>query len=263
MRQIKTKVYFFLILFLLSVAVYGQKFTIGVSGGPMVNWAGFGEKTQKDTFSTAATFGFNAGFQIGFPLKNRFQLMLEGGYASKARAILFNRKRWENHTRFNMAEGSMLLRKTFDFHLGKNVPATWFFDVGPEIDYIINARGRVIVNDGKPNRYTVVYGGEYDYSFDKMFYENANRFLFGLVLGIGFKAPLHRNQFLATQIRFTSGHTFLGTRKSDSIINLRGFQDTLITNIKAVSLSFAYNLDFDVQRSRKGKSTIDRKRGKN
>jgi hypothetical protein len=255
---------FVTVTFLCASTVCGQKFTIGLKGGVAVNWAGFGDKIQKDTFSTRPSFGYSGGFQIGFPLKKDFQLMLEGGYVRKIRTITFDRDRWVNSTVFNMAEGNMLLRKTYRFYLEKNIPSEWFFEVGPEINYVINANGKIVVNDGLPNKYKVVYEKEPDYSFDHMFYENGNRWLFGLALGVGFKAPLRRNQFITTQLRFTSGHTFLGKKNSSSTINIFGFEDTLITNNKSVSVSAAYTLDFDVQQSRKGKSTLQKKikRGK-
>jgi hypothetical protein len=264
MRQIGTHFYIFIVVFASSCfSSYGQKFTIGLKGGAIMNWAGFGEKEQKDTFSTKPTFGYTGGFQIGFPLKKDFQLMLEGGYSRKGRILTFDRGRWVNRTAFNMAEANMLLRRTYRFYLEKNIPSEWFFEVGPEVNYVINAKGRVVVNEGRPNKYDVVYEQDPDLSFNRMFYKDANRWLFGLVLGVGFKAPLRKNQFLTTQIRFISGHTFLGKKKSSSTINMFGFDDTLFTNIKALNVSLAYTLDFDVQQSRKGKSTLDKKIKKN
>jgi hypothetical protein len=260
MRQIALHFFTFAIVFVLSVSITSaQKFTIGVKGGVSLNWAGFGDKVQKDTFSASPSFGYMGGFQIGFPLKRDFQLMIEGGYSRKSRTLTFDRDRWVNRTAFNMAEGNMLLRKTYRFYLEKNVPSVWFFEIGPEINYVINAHGRIVVNDGIPNKYKVIYQGEPDYTFDHMFYKDGNRWLFGLVLGVGFKAPLRNNKFITTQFRFTSGHTFLGKKGSKSEINIFGFEDTLITNIKSISVSAAYTLDFDVQQSRKGKSTLQKK----
>lgn len=240
-----------------------QKYSIGIKAGVSAHWAGFGEKEQKDTFSTAIAPGYSAGFQIGFPLKKDFRVMLEGAYAQKKRTLTFEDGRWKNHTTFNIAEANMLLRKTYRFNLGKNVPSEWFFELGPEVNYLINANGKIVVNNGVPHPYEVMFEKEPDYSFDRMFYKNANRWLFGLVLGVGFKAPLRNHHHLTTQLRFVSGHTFLGKKNSSSTINLFGFEDTLITNLKTVSLSLAYTLEFDTQQSRKGKSTLDKKMKKN
>lgn len=224
-----------------------------------MNWAGFAEKEQKDTFSTRPSFGYNGGFQIGFPLKKGFQLMLEGGFARKGRILTYDDGLWANRTVFNMAEGIMLLRKTYNFYLRENVPSQWFFEVGPDINYVITANGDITYNGGRPYTYKVVYDETPNSEFNQMFYTNANRWLFGLTLGVGFKAPLKNNRHLTTQLRFISGHTYLGKRDGKAVLNLWNFNDTLLTNIKSVSISAAYTLDFDVQQSRKGKSTLDKK----
>lgn len=260
MCQIRThlSIYIITVMVLQTPTCFSQKFSIGVKGGVLMNWAGFAEKAQKDTFSTKASFGYSGGFQIGFPLKKNFQLMLEGGFARKGRVLTYE-DGWVNRTAFNMADGNMLLRKTYNFYLRENVPSQWFFEVGPDVNYIITANGDITYNDGAPYTYKVSFGNDTNGEFNRMFYTHANRWLFGLTLGVGFKAPLKSNRHITTQLRFTSGHTYLGKRDGKAVLNLWNFHDTLLTNIKSVSISAAYTLDFDVQQSRKGKSTLDRK----
>jgi hypothetical protein len=92
-----------------------------------------------------------------------------------------------------------------------------------------------------------------------------NRWLFSLGIGVGLKVPLHQRQHLTTELRFLSGHTFLGKANStykgmESIIWDDGnMQDTMKTNLKTVNFTIAYTLDFDVIQSRKGKSTIKKR----
>jgi hypothetical protein len=244
--------------YVVTISADAQKFTVGVKVGSSFHWSNFGDKPQKDTFSTGSVYGYGAGFQIGFPLKKEYQLMIEGGYSKKGRALKFDRDRWVNRSFYNMIDGNMLLRKSYKFHIAKNVPTTWFFELGPEINYVLNGYGSVTVNNGTPYSYKIVYDKAPDQSIDKMFYSNANRWLFGLIGGVGFKAPLKNNHHIAVQLRFISGHTWIGKKKSSSTIGLFGFEDTLKTNIKTISASIAYTLDFDVQQSRKGKSTLDK-----
>ena len=239
---------------------YAQKFTVGVKAGFGLNWASFGSKPQKDTFATGSVYGYGGGFQIGFPLKKEFQVMIEGGYVKKGRALKFDRNRWVNRSFYNMIDANMLLRKSYKFHIAKNVPTSWFFELGPEINYVLNGYGSVTVNNGRPYEYKIYYDKAFDRSIDKVFYNNPNRWLFGLIGGVGFKAPLKNNHHIAIQLRFISGHTWIGKKKSSSQNGLFGYEDTLKTNIKTVSASVAYTLDFDVQQSRKGKSTLDKKR---
>jgi hypothetical protein len=194
--------------------------------------------------------------------------MAEGAFSRKGRAIKFNDKQWENRSVYHFAEATMLLRKTYKFNLEKNIPSEWFFNVGPEISYWINGKGAISAS-GPGYPYKVVFNKiDYNSGYDKMYLNNVNRWLFGLSLGAGFTAPLQRNQKISVELRFTSGHTFLGKRNSSTHINgyLTGdgnFQDTLKTNLKVISILVAYTFDFDVQQSRKGKSTLDKTIKKN
>ncbi|HEY0771585.1 MAG TPA: hypothetical protein VGD31_14770, partial [Sphingobacteriaceae bacterium] len=86
MRQEKTlfcifSIISFAILLCIGGSASAQKFSFGFRAGAGISWAGFGDKDQKDTFSTRPVFGYGAAFQVGFPLKNEFQLKLEGGYS--------------------------------------------------------------------------------------------------------------------------------------------------------------------------------------
>src|SRR5690606_38932895 len=97
-----------------------------------------------------------------------------------------------------------------------------------------------------------------------LYYNNANRMFFGLVLGAGIKAPLRNNSFISAELRFVSGHTNLGTNHYDYhprlwYASLLGYNDTLKMNLKVVSLTVAYTYDFDRIESRKGKSTLKKK----
>jgi hypothetical protein len=238
---------------------FSQKFSFGFKASGGVGWAGFGDKDQKDTFATKPILNYGAGFQIGFPLKNDFQLKLEGGYSREGRRLVFNDKLWDNRTVYNFVEAQMLLQKKFKFYLQKNVPSELFFSVGPDINYWLNSKGAIVVNKNKPGVvYDVIFEETPTADFTKMYYNDMNRWLFGLVLGVGFKAPLQRNSALSTEFRFVSGHTFLGKRNS-SYIEILGYEDTQFTNLKSINLVLTYMWELDVKEGRKGKSTLDKK----
>jgi hypothetical protein len=264
MRQKKTVFCIFLIVFLGGFFFdiergYSQKFSFGFKAYGGMGWAGFGDKQQKDTFSTRLTPTYGAGFQIGFPLKNEFQLKLEGGYSREGRRLLFNEKVWDNRTKYNFIEAQMLLQRKFKFYLRKNVPSELFFSVGPDINYWLNSKGALVVNRNKPGvKYDVIFDETPTSDFNHMYYNNVNRWLFGLVLGVGFKAPLQRNNAFSTELRFVSGHTFLGKRNS-SHIEILGYEDTQFTNLKSLNLVLTYLWEVDVKEGRKGKSTLNKK----
>jgi hypothetical protein len=258
MPEVQKSIFLCVLFFAISTEVYSQKFTLGLRAGGSANWVAFGEKIQKDTFNSKPILGYSGGFLVGFPLKKNYEFLAEGTFSRKGRRLMFNKGTWENRSIFHFAEATMLLRKHYKFYLRKNIPSEWFFNLGPEVSYLLNASGKIIVDGNKPGyAYNVVFDREPDSNYHNMYYNNINRWLFGLVLGVGMKVPLKGNQRLATELRFISGHTYLGKRKS-SYIEIPRFEDTMITNFKSINLFIAYSFDFDVQRSRKGKSTLDK-----
>jgi hypothetical protein len=243
---------------LLSFFSYGQKYSIGVKAAPIVSWPGFGDKDDKKNFSRGISLGYSAGVVVSFPLKHNFDLFVEGGVSEKKRRLRFtDGEEWTNKSTYHFIDGNLLLRKSYKFNLEKNVPSFFFFNIGPDINYWLNGSGQIYV-DGPGYNYKIIFNKPPDGNFSNMYMNDINRWLFGLTLGVGIKAPLLKGQHITTELRFVSGHTFLGHRDS-SFINILGFQDTMMTNLKCLSLNISYTLDFDVQQSRKGKSTLDKK----
>ncbi|HEY8937969.1 MAG TPA: outer membrane beta-barrel protein [Cyclobacteriaceae bacterium] len=247
--------------------IYAQKFSLGLKGGGSINWAHFGEKGDKSNFSTRLKTGYSAGAFIIFPVNKSVSFLAEGGYSKKGRKILSNENTWTNTTTYNMVDLSMYLRKSFSFHLKENIPAEWFFNVGPEINYIMNAHGNIKV-EGPGYNYTVKFSNDSIQDFRYMNYMHANRWLFGLGIGVGCRLPITSKQHVTVELRYISGHTYLGKKGTGlvttnanqgySYINILGYDDTLKTNIKTISLTVAYVFDFDIQKGRMGKSTLDK-----
>jgi hypothetical protein len=252
-------IFFSLGLSLAILPACGQQFSIGVKAGPLMSWGSFGDKDDKDEFSHKIKPGFYAAGLVFFPLKNNYSFQTEFGFSQKGRKILFNDDSWENNATYYFGDAAMMIRRSFPLNLGPNIPSQWFVNIGPHINYWISGNG------------TVKAGGSYSYNvvfeempqnpngpdFDKMYLRDVNRWLFGIDIGVGFNAPLKRNRKLSTELRFTSGHTFFGTKYSASNRTL-GFTDNLRANEKVISLTVAYVLDVNVQEGRKGKSTKDK-----
>jgi hypothetical protein len=257
-----------LIFYVLSIAPsYSQEFSLGIKGGPLITLANFGDKDDKDEFSHEPKFGYYIAGLVSFPLKKNYSFQTEFGFSQKGRKITFNENTWENDATYFFGDAAMMLRKSFPFNLGRNVPSTWFVNIGPHINYWIDGHGKV--SAGGSYEYDLVFGPmpvEPDApDFDKMYLTNVNRWLFGIDIGVGFNAPLRNNKKISTELRFTSGHTFFGAKNSAANRTL-GFTDNLRSNEKVLSLTVAYVIDVNVKDNRKGKSTkdkeVNRKQGK-
>jgi len=250
-----------LLLFLLMCcsgisASYAQKFAVGVKGGASVSFSSFGDKDDADLFTNSFKPGFFFAGLVNFPLKKQFSFQTEGGFSQRGRSIKFENDTWENSATYHFIDGSMMLRKSYPLQWAENVRGTWFFNVGPKISYWLNGKG------------TVTSGGSYNYKvkfekepenptepdFNTMYLTDVNRWLFGLDLGIGVDAPTTALQRFVFEIRFTSGHTFYGSRSS-AFNRTLGFKDNLRANEKIISFSVDYTLNRDLRDSKKGKST--------
>ena len=142
-------------------------------------------------------------------------------------------------------------------HFGKNVPGHWFLSAGPEVAYWMNSKGYFY--SYKPDiQYTVVFNQQPDGQLDKMYLNQINRWLWGIVMSAGVNAPLRGHQKIAAELRFVSGHTYLGHRKSSTFADIN-FLDTQLTNMKSLNIVITYFWDFDVKASRMGKSTLKKK----
>jgi hypothetical protein len=252
--------------------IYAQQFSLGIKGGPLLSWGRFGEKEDREKFGSKATLGYTAGALISFPLRNNSSFLIEGGYSKKGRRVKIKQNNWINNTTYSMIDLSMCLRKAYSFNLKENLRVDWFFNVGPEISYILSGKGYFEVNDIK-YKYEILFKDDsvYDARTNNpayMTYYNSNKWLIGLGVGVGFKFPIKANQHIITEIRFVSGHTYLGKRGTDlpdksdqghSFFNtLEPYDSSLQTNIKTLNISIAYLFDFDRKKSRMGKSTLDK-----
>jgi hypothetical protein len=259
---------FFLIICAICLAnnSAAQKFSMGFRAGLTANWASFSDKDQKDTFSVKPSTGFAIGALVGFPMKNNYSVIIEGGFSQKSRTIVESGEDLlKNHSSYKFVDGTLLLRKSYKFEFGKDIPADWFVEIGPEVSYWLSGKGNFSVN-GPKYPYQIEFDKAPDGDMKYLYYTDANRLFFALVLGVGFKAPLKKNTSITTELRFISGHTNLGNNHYEYPVrewyaSLLNYNDTLKMNLKVISLSVAYTYDFDRIESRKGKSTL-KKNGK-
>lgn len=268
---LKTQLFF--ICFLTVSFGYAQKFSVGIKGGAHGSWTHFSDKEDRPLFDTKTGYGFTGGILISFPLKNNFAFYAEAAYSTKKRRVLWAEGTWENRNTYDFIDLNMLLRKSFIWHLRKDLPMKWFVNIGPEVSYWLSAKGKIVTEIDTP--YDIIFNQPTDYSYQRLYYNDINRWLFSLSAGVGFEAPLRNNKRLLFELRFISGHTNFGKKVNPTLVNDRmvnqnayieilDFQDfSLRQNLKTLQFTTAYILDLDVKESRKGKSTLKKKMKKN
>ncbi|MEP2671118.1 MAG: porin family protein [Cyclobacteriaceae bacterium] len=251
-------VLFLLLNFFPTQKGWSQKFSLGVKAGPSVTLGRFRDSDLRDIYTTKPVFGYMVGGLVIFPLEKDYSFISEIGYSQKGKKVLFNDNTWTNKTTFNFIDISMALRKSYEFRLRDNIKSKIFFNIGPSIEYWLNGKG-VIEAGGPSAEYTIVFnqvaeGG----NFNTNYYNDINRWLFGINLSVGADAPITSTQRIYTELRFSLGQTNLGKKDSSSSIDILGFQDDLKMNLKTIILSVAYTFEFDLKESKMGKSTKDK-----
>jgi hypothetical protein len=201
--------------------------------------------------------GYYAAGIISFPLKKDFSAVIEGGFSRKGRKVVIDEGFGTNNSNSYFFDGVLLLRKAFKFYISEDVPADWFVNIGPHISYWISGSGKYYNQS-----YDFVFADSIntnDNGFTSMYLVDANRWLFGLDIGVGFDAPLKKTSRVLAELRFTWGHTFYGGgEESVWLSNAANFQDDLRANERILTFTVCYMWDVDLQARKKGRSTKDK-----
>jgi hypothetical protein len=249
------------IVFIFSVVlpVVAQQFSLGVKAGPLALKSVYGDKDYGETIDDEIKYGFYAAGIISFPLKKNYSCVIEGGYSRKGRNVKFGEGNNQNQATYRFVDAALLLRKSFKFYLGKDVPADWFVNVGPHISYWLGGEGTVGPVGGAGNAYTIKFTDDVDLGdFNTMFMTDANRWLFGLDIGVGMEAPITKTQRVMAELRFTWGHTYYGGASSAYYPWIEFTDTNMKANEKVLCFTLAYMFDIDLKKSKTGKSTKDK-----
>lgn len=252
-----------LALSLCSVVCSAQKFAYGVKVGGSITYTDFADKSDRDVLKSRIKGGYNFGGLISFPLKKNNSFIAEGGFSKGGRSWTHEPTGYSWTNIYSFVDMSMALRRNFQLKLFKDVPSNWFINVGPNINYWISGKGRVLAFQapgvpGRMQNFTIhlddTVGTVGTYS--KLAVSQANRWLFGINFGIGFSVSTTKFQKIVTELRLTWGQTYLGQKNSESL-NIVGTQEqlSLKCNLKTVNFSIAYVFEKDRQRSKMGRST--------
>lgn len=233
------------------------QYSLGLCGGPNISYSSYGNRDTQKHFRPGVVVGYSLGGFVKFPLRDKYSFITELSFAQKGRTTNFN-ENWNNKTVFHMIDADMALRKSFRIKVKNKLPMNIFVGAGPNIEYLLKAHGRIKVTPGGESRYDVVFNGTPDSDFSNDYYTDANRWLFGLDLRVGGDTQILRNQTIYVELRFTWGQTFVGKKNSSSYMEIIGFEDDLRFNMKTLNLVAYYSFDFDMKKSRMGKSTKDK-----
>jgi hypothetical protein len=251
-----------LLMVFLSSDLYAQKFSLGIKAGPLGMKSTYGDKDEGKLIDDKVKWGYYTAAFISFPLKDHYSCVVETGFSRKGRNVYFDNGDSKNFATYHFIDGALLLRRSFKLYLGKNIPADWFVNIGPHISYWLNGKGTLGNKDSDGTAYDIKFtkSGTGDVTdFNTVYMVDANRWLFGVDIGVGMTAPIRSTTRIMAELRFTWGHTYYGGIQTANYSSWSGFKDrNMKANEKVLSFTIAYMLDFNVQEGRKGHSTKDK-----
>jgi hypothetical protein len=234
----------------------------GFNAGGGISTVTYDRKEFRDLFDPGMKPAFKGGLSLDLPLTNTFHLYSEYNYAMRGRKVTGEETGWTLNEVHHYFEIPVLLniRKTGEIkkigpfeHIG---PFTWMLGAGPNISYFMGGSG-VLQTYAMETDYEISFGGEEgDYHY--ITFDPVNRWQWGIDIQLGLSSPLANGNEFFTSLKFTYGHTNLGSYNG-STMPLLGFSDNLAHNYKILSFSIAYLFHFDLREFYKGKSTKGQK----
>ncbi|HCW07799.1 MAG TPA: hypothetical protein DGG95_10600 [Cytophagales bacterium] len=238
-----------------SLSSAGQKFSVGMKAGVLATYTNYVD--TGDSLKSGIKPGFSFGGIVGFPMKKNYTFQVEAGYSKQGRVWKYtpNSDQWSST--YNFIDLSMALKKSFRLKIKENISSNWFFTIGPNVNYWLSGKGKMVPYFGIHQKYSMVFDQKPNYSYTQIHINEENRWLFGLNFGIGWHFITLKNQKIFTELRLTLGQTYLGKRHSETLGGTPSISDemSLKCNLKTLNFSVGYIFDRDLQKGKMGKST--------
>lgn len=260
------KIFFLLFAFVVAQEAKGQ-ILIGPVVGPQISWVSFDDKESGNSYRKYPSYGFHAGFGVSFRVRKRFFLHTNLLYSSKGEkregkddALL------DFKSKYNYIDLPMAYTVEFTGKVSKLKQYKWYFGLGPHVSYWLGGKGHLEnsqLSEVLIDRvdYRIVYNREEnDYSNNQMNVNDPNRLQLGLNIQAGLAFEPLGYQKVMVNLRYELGHSFLSAENKGTFRQTNEFQDDLRVRIQGFRLSFAYLIDLKTEESKKGKSTINKKK---
>ena len=254
------KLWILLFLLVLNGSVMAQ-FYIGPKIGFTAYKSRFNFPEDEEFFDQKWKVGYQIGVGFDLPLENIFHFYTELYYSRKGKKTLIVESGITNNATYSFIEAPIMLRMSFDGGTAEAGRYNWHIDIGPTIGYWLGGSG-TLQADGPKVTYKIVFG-ESDGSNTlgtTMFITEANRWQWGLNLGAGIEYPVIQQQSVLIDLRLGLGSTHLASDNGQANLPVLGFADSMSVSFLEIILSATYVFEIDYGQTRKGKSTIKKRK---
>jgi hypothetical protein len=253
---------------MLSTATLNAQILIGPVAGPQVSWVSYDRNSDsKGLYKQTPVYGFHAGVGVSFRVHKRFFLNTAFLYSTKGKYLEGkDDPLLKFQAKYNYIDVPMIYTVEFLHKVGKVKQYKFFFGIGPNVSYWLNSKG--YIENSQLNemiidrvKYKAVFDKEEgDFNGNQMNVNNPNRWQFGLNFATGFVfEPLGYQKVMLT-IRYELGGSYLSPNNPGQFTLTNEYKDDLRIHIQGIRLSLSYLVDLRNEDSKKGKSTINKRR---
>lgn len=257
------------LLLLLSIVLIktatAQVIWAGLKIGGELSKARIDPASFKDSVKVRPAIGYQAGAVILFKVKDRYFLHTEYLYSVKSKINLGKiDPDLKDKVTYHYFEVPVLFTIQFKGHLGKQREFKYFLGVGPNVAYLLSAKGVIESGELKeqgfsPMKYKVEFSQRENREHnDIIHYTKVNRVQFGINVGAGLllePVPKHK---MIVDVRYTIDQTLFGKQSADFIVP-HDYDDNLRFRNQSLKFSVMYLLEYNLSKKERNKGKSNKK----
>lgn len=237
---------------------------MGPAAGAQMSWVRLSEEDDRNLYHSRPVYGYHAGVSVAFRVRERFFLHTSLLYSRKGKIIEGKQDRLlRNEVRHNYIELPFVYMMDFRGKLGSGRQFKYAFGVGPNVSYWIGGRGTLANTELSETgigekQYRIVFGKDLNTVGDhEMGVMDPNRIQLGLNFAANLTIEPQPNQKVLLRVRYHLGHSFFARTPHGEFTGTY-YGDVLRAQDRSITLSAIFLLDLELEKRRKGKSTISR-----
>ena len=248
------KALFFLVIS--HVPVEAQIIQYGLKTGLQYSWIRMDDPIQQKLVSNKPVLGFNVGIVAAFKVKKRYFLHTELLYSTKGKSVQgIADKSLTDNVIYRYIDLPMLYNIQFKRNLNSATlkQFKWYLGAGPIFSYWLGGSGTVNnselpENNMAPINYKLKFGtrGEDRRELDVVYVSDANRLQVGFTFGGGIMLEPSSGQKVMLDLRFESGHSWLGKATSTDYVLPATYNDNLKSSNVGLRFSVIYLWEADL-----------------
>jgi hypothetical protein len=257
---VKIKVIVFVTVSLIFGTEAYSQILVGPVAGANYSWVSHYRINQSGNYTSKGVFGYHAGVQGTFKVRNRFFLHSSILYSTKGKDV--KAVDVDHHVNATYRYIDVPIVYAIDF-LGSTKGGKqfkYFLGVGPNVSYWLGGKGSFSNAETLETIYTptinyslVFKKNMDDISSNQMNVETPNRIQLGLVFETGIQLEPHPRKRVKLSLRYELGHSNLSREADGQLLGILG-SDEMQANNQGFRFSVAYLYDTKIADRKKGKS---------